>query len=82
MQTILYIMYDNISLRSIAQSFCCFSMRRYIIRAFLSGLLQLVYILFDDGILLVNYITKCIVINYFYFRLPDGAITISCSSLV
>ena len=33
MQTILYVIYDNISLHSITQSLC-FSMRHYIARAF------------------------------------------------
>ena len=71
--TIHYVIYDNISLHSITQSFV-FSMRCYITRAFC--LLYLVHILFDDGILLVYYIAKYILFNYFRFRLPDGAINI------
>ena len=46
-----------------------FSMRCYITLAFC--LLYLVYILFDDAILLVYYIAKYILFNYFRFRLPD-----------
>ena len=34
----------------------------------------------DDGILLVYYIAKYIVFNYFHFRLPGRAIATSCSS--
>ena len=70
--TILYVIYDNISLHSITQRFC-FSMRHYITKLVLSFVVARIY-LFDVkciSLVYLYYIVKYIVFYYLISGLPD-----------